>query len=395
MLRKLTVENFFSIAEAQTFDLGVAKNVPDPDRRFANPIKDSPDRFPRVAALLGANASGKTNLLRAIAFLVNFIRDSADSRPGLGLPFLPFYANDWEERTTKFVVEFDAGIFADQESRIVYLYELEISSDGKNILREALKYYPEGRPRRLFDRKGSVIDAGKDFKFSKRDPVRDKIRANASVISVLAKFNHAFALDLYRSIAMVYSNVAPVGARIDPKEDMATKWYFDNPQGLQELATQIRKFDFGITDVVLQNEQGGTRPFFKHRGLDRNLDYLLESQGTVRFYKLFPQIHSVLTYGGIAVIDEFDNDIHPLILPEIMKLFQSPETNPLDGQIILSCHSPTILECLNKEEVFFTEKNIEGATEIYGLKDVQSVRRDANLYAKYLSGAFGAIPKVG
>ena len=94
-------------------------------------------------------------------------------------------------------------------------------------------------------------------------------------------------------------------------------------------------------------------------------------------------------------MDEFDNDIHALLVPELINLFQSRETNPNDAQILMSCHNPSVLECLSKEEIYFTEKDSLGGTEIYGLKDVQDIRRDANLYAKYLSGVFGAIPKIG
>ena len=110
---------------------------------------------------------------------------------------------------------------------------------------------------------------------------------------------------------------------------------------------------------------------------------------------MFPYLYHVLSRGGLAVMDEFDNDIHALLMPELINLFQSRETNPNDAQILMSCHNPSVLECLSKEEIYFTEKDSLGRTEIYGLKDVQDVRRDANLYAKYLSGVFGAVPRIG
>lgn len=93
-------------------------------------------------------------------------------------------------------------------------------------------------------------------------------------------------------------------------------------------------------------------------------------------------------------MDELDNAIHSLILPEIVDLFVDPVRNPNNAQLIAACQNPSILQYLKKEEVFFAEKGHDGATEIYGLKDIKGVRRESNIYANYLAGAFGGVPKV-
>ena len=102
-----------------------------------------------------------------------------------------------------------------------------------------------------------------------------------------------------------------------------------------------------------------------------------------------------LRQGSIVALDELDNDIHPLVLPEIVRLFQEERTNPNGAQLIMSCQNATLLDHLAKEEVFVTEKDSEGRTAIYGLQDVQGVRRDENLYAHYLMGVYGAVPRLG
>ena len=121
----------------------------------------------------------------------------------------------------------------------------------------------------------------------------------------------------------------------------------------------------------------------------------MESQGTRNFFALFPYLNHVLNAGGVAILDEFDTDIHPLIIPEILRWFYDSKINKHNAQLIISCHSATLLETLAKEEIYFTEKNNKGETEIYGLKDIQDVRRDTNIYKKYLGGAFGAVPHIG
>lgn len=394
MLRKLTVENFFSIREAQTLDLTIARNAPDPDGRFATPIEGPGVRFPKVVALFGANASGKTTVLRAVNFLVQFIRNSVDWEPNSPLPYLSFQTRDWIGAPTKFRVELDAQVL-EHTGRVLYVYELELAPDGKSVLTESLKYYPEGRQRWLFRRDASGISAGKDFNLPNNDPVRTKIRENASVISVLAKFNHDFSLALFHNLSGVYCNVAMLGEPLKAREDVITKWYAQTEDALKALNKEIRRFDLGIEEVVLTPTVNGVRPHFLHAGLDGSLAYEFESQGTTRFYNIFPYLYHVLSSGGLAVMDEFDNDIHALLMPELINLFQSRETNPNDAQILMSCHNPSVLECLSKEEIYFTEKDSLGRTEIYGLKDVQDVRRDANLYAKYLAGVFGAVPRIG
>ena len=106
-------------------------------------------------------------------------------------------------------------------------------------------------------------------------------------------------------------------------------------------------------------------------------------------------LNFVLAYGGVAVLDEFDNDIHPLLLPELVEKFLSPDENPNNAQLIMSCHSPILFETLEKDEIFFTEKDNDGRTHVFGASEIKGVRRDTNLYEKYLSGALGGVPRVG
>ena len=385
---------FFSIKDPQTLDLEIARNATDPDGRFATPISRYSSRFPKVVAIFGANASGKTNLLRSIAFLGQLIRDSATWRPDEPLPFLPFGAFDSGE-STKLSIEIDGALDEpfDWDERVLFRYDLEIDSDRKRIIRESLDYSPKGRVRRLFQREEGKIQVGKDFSLSQRDPVLAKIKDNTSVISILAQFNHPFSTAIYQSLQYLMTNVSVLGKQ-DIPVPTATQYYQSVPSCFENLNSEIKRFDLGIEKVTLEQTNEGLQPVFYHAGLDWPINLSFESHGTQRFYSELPRIFSVLGNGGVAVLDELDNDMHPLILLELLKLFQNPKSNPRNAQIILSCHNATLLEYLEKEEVFFVEKEQNAATEVYGLKDVKAVRRDTNIYAKYLAGAFGAVPRV-
>lgn len=395
MLRRLEIENFFSVAERQVLDLTIAANATDPDGRFAAPIPGDGIRLPRVVALFGANASGKTTVLRAIAFLVDFARNSIERPADSRIRVMPFLGtNHPAAAEIAFSVEFDAVAFPEQSHRALFRYDLAIASDGSRVLRESLKWFPKGKSRRLFDRKDQTFKFSSDFPLSRRDPIIRTIRENASVISALAKFNHPIARSFSASIGAFATNVVPFST-FSPSERAITEHYAGNRVGFDRFIQNVRRLDLGIQSASLTSQPEGFEVAFQHRGLGQTLPLELESQGTRNFFRLFPYLDFVLTTGGAAVVDEFDADIHPLVLPEIVRLFQDPETNPDDAQLIFSCHNASLLDALVKEEVVLTEKGSEGASRIYRLADVQGVRRDSNYYAKYMMGVYGAIPQVG
>ena len=121
----------------------------------------------------------------------------------------------------------------------------------------------------------------------------------------------------------------------------------------------------------------------------------MESHGTQQFLKLFPLISDSLETGSIAIIDELDAAIHPMVLPEIIGWFHDPIRNPRNAQLWMSCQNVSLLEELSKDEIVFCEKDRQGRTEIYCLNDVKAVRRDDNYYKKYLGGFYGAVPRIG
>ncbi len=134
---------------------------------------------------------------------------------------------------------------------------------------------------------------------------------------------------------------------------------------------------------------------FKHTGLHVEMSWILESHGTQSFIKMFPMLTLALAQGGVCLIDEFDASIHPLVLPELIGWFYDREDrNQYDAQLWFTCHSVSLLNDLSKEEVIIAEKDRKGRTHAHSLMDVK-VRRDENLYRKYLSGAYGGVPQIG
>lgn len=169
MLYKVVIENFFSIAEAQEISFIVHANAPDmPCFRQPYPGEDS--RLPAVIGFFGANASGKSTILRAITSAVVFALHSFYWKDEIDVFFQPYRQKKWWGKPTKILIEFDGQLSA-EELRAKFRYELHVSHEAnsfsnKKILYEALSYAPKGKFRRLFERHEQRFDFKKEFSIS-------------------------------------------------------------------------------------------------------------------------------------------------------------------------------------------------------------------------------------
>ena len=117
--------------------------------------------------------------------------------------------------------------------------------------------------------------------------------------------------------------------------------------------------------------------------------------GTRRFIEIFPHLQYVLDTGGVAVIDELDTDIHPMLIPELFGWFYDNRCNTKGAQLLFTAHNPALLIELEKEQVYFAKKPDGEPTQIYGARQIQGLRREPSLMNKYLSGELGAVPHIG
>ena len=404
MLRKISIENFYSIRDKQVLDLAVPSNAPDLPV-FGVEKEISATRIPKVVSIFGPNASGKTTVLRALGFLKWFLTDSFSQPPTQNLPLIPFADTESHVGISRLEIEFDSKFIEDNKPCIYrYTLELKHTLGYKNPLKqrlsptvksESLYFAPEGKFRRLFYREGEQIKDSPEFKVKVKDFPLQTFRENASVIPTLVQFNHAISKAFLSVLNTVFTNVS-ILQKNDPDLNDAINIYMSDNEVLKELNSKIRMLDLGIDEVVIRaNQNHELWPLFKHSGLNSELPYVLESKGTQKIFKLFPLITYALGTGGLLVLDEIDNDIHPALMPEIIDWFHDERTNPHNAQLFMACHNASLLDHMEKEEIYFTEKTHDGRTQIYGLKDISGVRRVDNYYKKYMGGVFGAIPNIG
>lgn len=422
MIHEIRVENFYSIREEMVVDLRIPGTSPELSKfRTSNSRDDI--RLPTIVAFFGANASGKSTILRALTSTIRFVNSSFDAPiEGPITGFVPFMCDDCWDKPTKFSIEFDAGWFGEEQSLFRYHLELVgqnneqldlpnvgsgVGWDRVAVKTEALerstgKHPQKGKRRtwqRVFERrigKDPIIADWLNMKPS--DKRLTAVRPNASIISTLARLNVDWAQDIWRDLSNMQSNLWGLNrAPTQVNENNSNLWgyYRDNPEILDLLNKQLASFDTGISGLEIISKDNKVFPLFHHRGLDAAILFEEESSGTQHIVSMFPQIYFVLSAGHIAVIDEFDSDLHPALVPEIFRWFYNTKTNPSGAQLFLTAHNSHLLTVLDKEEVVFVEKGSKGNTTVTRGLDFEGLRREPSLEEIYMSGALGALPRIG
>lgn len=402
MLHSFTCKNFYSFSDLAKVDFVVNKKVPEDNGYLSAP---SGVRLSKIEAIIGANASGKTNLLKVLPFLKWLILDSFVSHPNAKLPVKTYLFDD-----NKKPVELSVTFEIDKN-----IYTYRVILDASRILFEQLivknKSNKKSTSKTLFSRKWLETKSqyefnGKNFKLSK--DFGHSLRFNASVISLGIGFNHPQSQEIASFWQRVETNVEELGWEQDhlaPNAVMklpnALLFYSNNAKLKRQVEKLLSRFDLGLDAIEIDAiKQTSTefsidvRVIHQINGEKKYLPIQYESSGSKQLVIQLKNILMTLDKGGVAVLDEFDASLHPDILLMLLDLFLHPETNPNNAQLVFTTHNHLVLSKLDKYQIVLTEKNDEGKSETWRLDEMKNVRADENYYAKYLAGAYGAIPRI-
>lgn len=404
----------FQVSNHRSF-LDVAElsmSAVDQDRPAAREFDRLSERVLTVAGIYGPNASGKSNLLSAIAWLSSAVRNSLRRWD----EFVPRDPHRFGRGPATPSV-FDMSLVVDG---IEYQYRLEV--DDAEVLYEELRSYPKQRRRVLFERHGEKVDFGRGLVGTRA--VRQVLTETTLALSAAMRFRVPDIEEVGRSVAglrTIGMGWMPFGYSIPPStrhlfagdsRQLTLGEMFDDPR--RDLALDLLRWaDPGVDNVriIEHDEEGASRlgrsrqslrarrrtEFVRHiEDEEYSIDFNDESAGTRRWYGLLGPVLASLRRGESLLFDEIDQSLHPRLSSQLIRLYQDPQTNPRNAQLIFTTHDTSLLNILNRDEVWLTEKGSGGASTLVALAEYGGtrVRKSLNLERAYLQGRFGAVPEI-
>ncbi|MBD2385697.1 AAA family ATPase [Cylindrospermum sp. FACHB-282] len=433
MLIEFSVENYRSIQEKQTLSMVASDDETILDSNtFPTPNNDDL-RLVKSAVIYGPNASGKSNLLRAIDTLRYLVINSA-TRMQLGhpLPIEPFILNS-ESAKQPSIFEV---IFIHKGMR----YEYGISLNQERIYEEWLIAYPNERQQNWLSRKylpdnpELQADEGYEWTFGRglkgeKKIIRKFVRSNSLFLSHAAQNNHPQLREIFEYFRDKMNILGHRYTDIGFPLSLLNK----NSSFKEKVAKLIAEADIGISDIKIQIDPGLTSEelskmdTFSLQFISQKADFQYmaeetidtleefdiitihkmndseeeiefdiadESTGTKRLFEIAAYWLYALQNGEVILVDEIDTSLHPVLSIELVKMFNDPEINKNNAQLIFTTHDTTLLdeEIFRKDQVWFTEKD-KSMTKLYSLLGFRP-REDESLQKGYLLGRYGAIPFI-
>ncbi|HEX7060055.1 MAG TPA: ATP-binding protein [Solirubrobacterales bacterium] len=376
-----------------------------------------------VAGIFGANASGKSNLLKAMDDMRRHVLASfRHGRPSGGMPVHPFLlGGDGDALPTTYEVDLVLN-----EVRHEYGFRI----DSERVIEEWAYNYPHGRAALLFHRRGDEVQLGAAERAKGRATL-DILRPNALYLSTAAATNHPVLLPLYEWFMrnLLFADVNSRAFR-----QAFTAEMLDEDDQREQVMDLLREADLGITGAtrreldpvmrerimealsILRGEEEGSgsgsgsgedpiefedfEVRLKHKSAagDVELPPMDESMGTLVWFGMIGPVIEALRRGSVLLADELDASLHPTLVDILVRLFQSTESNPRRAQLIFNSHDVTLMgdsgsHTLGRDQIWFTEKDESGGTRLYPLTDLDPRKGEA-VGRRYLAGRYGATPIV-
>jgi len=416
MLIEFKVKNYRSIKDQQVLSMvkSTTKELEDTNT-FVAPEKKKKLKLLRSATIYGPNASGKSNLLKAMKTMQSIVLNSDSKiKRGSKLPITPFLLdNETREEPTQFEI-----IFISEEVKYQYGFVL----NNESILEEWLYAFPEGPAQTWFERNYNEKTEKTDWYFGSKLTGNKKIwsestRNNALFLSTAIQLNSEQLKPIYDWFNNVF-HVLESTARLDPgftydlyQEDKyrteINRFLHVADLDIEELKITEEQFDASKLPEDLPDElkskliedmkdENMIDVFSLHKsvqGDDVYFDIKEESDGTKKFLAFIGPWIDTLENGYVLVIDELHDNFHPLMVRFLIELFHSNETNPKNAQLIFTSHETSVMsqEIFRRDQIWFCEKKNK-ATELFSLEEFKPRKGVTDIEKSYFSGRYGALP---
>ncbi len=404
MLLEFACSNHKSIRGEVLFSALASK-----DNTFEEQTKEIPGgKILKSAIIYGANGSGKSNFIDAIAFVKNLVLTSITYPPGQGIYYVP-HKLDGPDKESTYRIQFVA-----QDIRYVFGFSLR----NALVLDEYLYYFPNNRQTKIYERRDEAFSAGNKFR-SKFSTCKDILKPNRLLLSCAANFSSvkeiADAYAFFNNELVVYNpenqynwmNYSLYQMNENPKMKSAVLNF------LSELGTGIKDIQVTIDEKKLDSSE--LPPFlsdeFKAMLLQNNVNAITarvvydkfdvdlmqeESTGIQKLFGILCPIIDIMTNGKVLICDELESSLHESLVFGLVKLFMTTQTDKF-AQMIFTTHETGLLnlDLFRRDQIWFTEMSKDDrSTDLYSLAEIKNVRKEDNFGRGYISGKYGAIPML-
>lgn len=408
MLIDFAITNFRSIKERQVFSLQTVSRITE---KVENTIQTGNEQLLRSAVIYGRNASGKSNLILAADCLFNMVIDLDSDLKDYYQPF-KICTNKPSEP-----VQFEINFISAKGKKYNYL----ISFNDKEIIEENLFHYPEGKRARLFIRTSNELKT----EISGLRDVNKKLYNYHTLLSRIGISKIDILIDPYMFFKRHFVTKSFIGDETFWEYDIDNvldremmPYHVANLSKLLKVADtgidsleiiQIRPEDFNFPSSLDKNakkkilEENKFKIKIKHPiyedGIKVGLidfDFEDESAGTQKLLLFGSNMLDCLSDGDVLFVDELDKGLHPKLMQAIIRIFNNPKTNPNNAQLVFTTHDASLLgaDLFRRDQIWITEKDINGASSYYTIADIKGVRADVPFEKYLLNGSFGGTPVI-
>jgi uncharacterized protein len=392
------MENILSFKDEVTFSM-VAAPIREKNDRLKNNVFKMDNKYSllKTATIYGANASGKSNVIKGFINFQSFILDDAltiKDNDQIEIPPFRLILNSEINP-----IKFDVVI---KENDTLYKYGIILNTE--EILEEYLTI-KKTRETEVFSRNKNEYKVSKKYRKMNELVKKKMIPKNSLLIARAAQFNEEIAINFMNGL----NNLRTIS---DIEDKRYKKFSIDFAKRSiinSKLILELLK----VADSTITNfkNDGKDRILIERKLYDKDSNSPIgisaffldnfESQGTQKFFHISGPIINTLHNGHTLFLDELDSKLHPLLVEKIIELFNNLETNPKNAQLIFTTHNTSLLSAklFRRDQIWLTEKNEYGVSDLYSLADfkdgLKSIRNDESIEKNYLTGKYGGIPFLG